>query len=293
MNGKISCNACAKVNLHLAVGLPDETGYHAIESVFARVGVFDSLDIEWADAPVFSVKVDGLGQYCEPGTDTMTKAALAWYRRSKVSLSLSVVCSKSIPAKAGLGGGSSDAAALLLALQAIAGDRALGRDDLLEVGLSVGSDVPFFLSGLSHALVTGKGECMEYLRVPGQEVLLVMPTGHSVSTAEAYRRLDRGRGESFFAVRHSLSFYESVFSRNCDSWGLDLYNDFSPYTGNDDFYRTLTSLSRSFDGYGNLSGSGACWFFAGKSGDDASGLRDRVEAVFGSEVHTWLVPLLS
>jgi 4-diphosphocytidyl-2-C-methyl-D-erythritol kinase len=292
MEYKIICQAHAKINLHLAVGLPDDTGYHTIESVFSKIGLCDMLEVSWSENPVFSIKVIGLEQYCLPGTDTLTKAANLWYAESRVSLSVVVDCKKTIPVKAGLGGGSSDAAALLACLQKIAGPRALSSESLLDVGRRVGSDVPFFLSGFSSALVRGKGELVEKLDVPAKEVLLVMPKGFDISTSEAYKAIDESRAGKILSSKYSLPFLLSLLLKNCYTWKRMLYNDFSQCTGHSEFYEELDLLAKEYVGFGNLTGSGACWFFVSEQKDMILGLQEQILLKFGSGVRMWLTPLM-
>jgi 4-diphosphocytidyl-2-C-methyl-D-erythritol kinase len=285
-------NAYAKINLHLAVGFPDKTGYHSIVSVFSKVDLFDTLTVSWEKSPCFSIEVHGLGQYCKSGTDTLTKAAFLWFEKSGYPLSLVVGCEKRIPVKAGLGGGSSDAAALLDILQEIAGPRALDKQTLDEVGRKVGSDVAFFLSGFASALVRGKGEIVEELAVPAKEVLLVMPSDFDISTAEAYNSIDENRADGFVFGKLDAFLLFSVFLKDCSVWGEVLYNDFCPCIGHRDFYDKLKLLSLGCAGYGNLTGSGACWFFLSENRQTVLNLQSEIDREFGSGVRMWLAPLL-
>lgn len=292
MKCKIFCRAYAKINLHLAVGLPDETGYHTIESIFSKVDLFDSLEVAYETSPAFSIEVKGLEQYCLPGMDTLTKAANLWYAKSKVPFSLRVVCKKAIPVKAGLGGGSSDAASLLAVLQQIAGKDALDDGALQQVAREVGSDVPFFLSGFPSALVRGKGELVEQVKVPAKEVLLVMPTEFDISTSKAYEAIDERRKTVPLVEKESLSFLLSLLPKNCYTWNHMLYNDFSPCTGHSDFYDALNQLACEYTGFSNLTGSGACWFFVSEKRDMVLQLQEKIILMFGSKVRMWLAPLM-
>ncbi|AEV30766.1 4-diphosphocytidyl-2C-methyl-D-erythritol 2-phosphate synthase [Sphaerochaeta pleomorpha str. Grapes] len=292
MECKIFCQAYAKINLHLAVGLPDESGYHTIESIFSKVGLYDSLEVSYSESPFFSIEVRGLEQYCLPGMDTLTKAANLWYAKSKVPFSILVDCKKVIPVKAGLGGGSSDAASLLAVLQQIAGKNALDCEELQQVARQVGSDVPFFLSGFPSALVRGKGELVEKVKVPEKEVLLVMPTGFDISTSQAYKALDARRESVPLVERYSLSFLLSLLQKNCYTWNHMLYNDFSPCTGHTEFYDSLNRLACEYSGFYSLTGSGACWFFVSEQKDKLLQLQEKITLLFGSKVRMWLAPLM-
>jgi 4-diphosphocytidyl-2-C-methyl-D-erythritol kinase len=292
MVNKVYRNAYAKINLHLAVGFPDKTGYHTIESVFSKVDLYDTLVVSWKESPCFSIEVHGLEQYCKPGTDTLTKAAALWFEKSCFPVSLVVDCEKRIPVKAGLGGGSSDAASLLDILQEIAGTRALDKVTLEEVGRKVGSDVAFFLSGFASALVQGKGEIVGKLVVPAKKVLLVMPSDFDISTAEAYKAIDENRAKGFVLRKLDTFLLFSIFPKDCSCWGEVLYNDFYPCIGHRDFYNELELLSLGCIGYGNLTGSGACWFFLSEHNQTVLELQSKIDRKFGSGVRMWLAPLL-
>lgn len=171
----------AKINLTLEVLQRRPDGYHALRSVMVPIGLYDELVIEPAGAFSFSCDEQNLN-----GEDNLVvRAARAVGTVGDVRLTLS----KSIPSQAGLGGGSSDAAAVLRAAMAGAfgGAPAL---DWVATARSLGSDVPFFLTG-SAALVEGTGERVTALgALPAWHVLVVKPPA-AVSTAAAYAELDR------------------------------------------------------------------------------------------------------
>ncbi len=171
----------AKINLTLEVLQRRPDGYHALRSVMVPIALYDELVIEPAGAFSFSCDEQNLN-----GEDNLVvRAARAVGTVGDVRLTLS----KSIPSQAGLGGGSSDAAAVLRAAMAGAfgGAPAL---DWVATARSLGSDVPFFLTG-SAALVEGTGERVTALgALPAWHVLVVKPPA-AVSTAAAYAELDR------------------------------------------------------------------------------------------------------
>lgn len=177
--------APAKVNLHLSVdGLRDD-GFHSVETVLHTVDLTDSLSIRPADS---------LDVVCEPDLGVPAPKNLAWRaaealaervgRRPRVRIDIS----KRIPVGAGLGGGSSDAAAVIAGLAVLWGIDP-SETMLREVAADLGSDVPFFLDG-GTALYAGRGEAfVRSLPTPTLDIVLVKPPG-SVSTVEAYRRFD-------------------------------------------------------------------------------------------------------
>ena len=267
--------APAKVNLHLAVGDRREDGFHAIESVFARTDLCDELEVELRECKEPQVEVRGLEGLCDPGKDTMSKAAWLWMQRRGIPLAICITCTKRIPSQAGLGGGSSDAASLLLLLDALFPGEA---DTLWEIGLQVGSDVPFFLSRTRIAWVTGRGEFVE----PIEDVrplfgMLVMPGGLKCATREAYEALDQTPRPSF----QGKSRIEECLRRGPSGYAGFLRNDFFEVVGSNPSYDLLLQASEGLDGYGALSGSGSCWFFVSENQESVARFSARLGSMAG------------
>lgn len=185
--------AHAKVNLGLAVIGRRPDGYHDLRSVFLRLDLHDHLEIRLADdvAGEDELVIDG-----PPGLPTRDNLVLRALSRLRAAVerplpALAVRLDKHIPVAAGLGGGSSDAAAAL-ELAARAWDLPLDRAALMDLAAGVGSDVPFFASGHPAALVSGVGDSVEALPEPrpGAGILLVTPP-QRLSTAAVFAELDR------------------------------------------------------------------------------------------------------
>ncbi|MGE5645144.1 MAG: 4-(cytidine 5'-diphospho)-2-C-methyl-D-erythritol kinase [Acidobacteriota bacterium] len=181
--------ALAKINLALKVLGTRPDGYHELRTVFQTVSLADTLHIAFTPARRTSIAVA-----CNvdiPGGNLVERAAQlaldAMRRTGRVEMRLT----KRIPMGAGLGGGSSDAAAVLLALPALAG-RALALATLSELAACLGSDVPFFLLG-GTAVALGRGT--ELYPLPDRRAAygLVIAPGIHVSTPQAYRDLDAAR----------------------------------------------------------------------------------------------------
>ena len=292
MDTVLSHPAYAKINLHLAVGLPYPDGYHPIQSLFALVSLHDQIEVEWRDGTTFSVEVDGLGAYCKDGTDTLTQAARLWHEAGGESGHLKVRVHKQIPVKAGLGGGSSDAAALLKLLQEIGRNRSLNDDDFSAIAQKVGSDVPFFLSSHHCAVVTGRGERVVSMNLRKLSVLLVMPTYFDVSTASAYRALDEmtGRNGNGMLEEQALCW---MLEQPTSEWKQWFFNDFLSCVGNDSYYATLFALSSAHAGYASLSGSGACWFFISEKDEEVVAVKMKIEQELGTQVRCWITSTFS
>ena len=172
--------APAKLNLFLHVVGKRPDGYHLLQSIFAL--------IDWADTLHFERRGDGLLQRHDqgdalPADDLCLRAARALQQQSGCTLGADIHIEKRLPAGAGMGGGSSDAASTLLALNRLWGlNWPLSR--LLPLGLSLGADVPFFLGG-SHAFVEGIGEILHPIELPEMSFAVVKPAA-SIPTQKIF-----------------------------------------------------------------------------------------------------------
>ncbi len=207
--------AHAKVNLFLRIlAREHSSGHHQIETAFALLELADELVATRRGAPgEVTLTVDGpdLGPVEENLAVRAARAALAATgNRFGVALALT----KRIPVRAGLGGGSSDAAAALHAVNALA-DNAVPRAELLQFAAKLGADGAFFASGAPTALAWGRGERLFRLApLPAAPALLAIPPGGGgVATADAYRWWDEMHPEP--AVRGALALDADALA----SWG--------------------------------------------------------------------------
>ncbi|MDE5878995.1 MAG: 4-(cytidine 5'-diphospho)-2-C-methyl-D-erythritol kinase, partial [Desulfovibrio sp.] len=167
----IRLGAGCKVNLGLRVLGRRPDGYHELDSVFWPLAApRDELEIRLAPGADITVRCDVPG--IDPTRNTLTKAHAAFTALTGEAPGLEVTLKKRIPSGAGLGGGSSDAAALLLWLNSRLA-RPLSREQLGQAALSVGADVPFFLYG-RPSRVRGIGERVEPLPEPFPHLFLVL-----------------------------------------------------------------------------------------------------------------------
>jgi 4-diphosphocytidyl-2-C-methyl-D-erythritol kinase len=177
----------AKINLTLSVLGRRADGYHEIRTLFQSIDLCDELEIRHSDRLEIScAELPGLPQE----ENLIWKAAVSLAEKTGCRLGASINVRKNIPVGAGLGGGSSNAAATLLGLCRFWGVK-VPENDLFSLGAKLGSDVPFFLSG-GTALGTGRGEKIEPLPDGPASWLVVIFPGIHVSTAEAYRSLNLG-----------------------------------------------------------------------------------------------------
>jgi 4-diphosphocytidyl-2-C-methyl-D-erythritol kinase len=193
--------APAKINLGLRLLDVRHDGYHRLESVFAQIELWDEievallpgrpgieLDVVCPTGPQPGTLPSSLSSVGDAEDNLVVRAAAAFCKETGFDRRIGLRLTKRIPIGAGLGGGSSDAAAVLLGLTSLAGDR-VSRRTLAELGLGLGADVPFFL-GPAPALVSGVGEQIEPLEgVPCLDLVLVNP-GIPLATGEVYRASD-------------------------------------------------------------------------------------------------------
>jgi 4-diphosphocytidyl-2-C-methyl-D-erythritol kinase len=187
----VTLSAHAKVNLFLRVLSRNEDGYHGLETVFCLLSLADTLTAERIDRGGVTVEVSG----AEAGPAEQNLAVKAGSSVLEVTgnrFGIRLTLTKRIPIGAGLGGGSSDAAAALHVANRLAGD-VIPRHELLQIGSRLGSDVPFFFTGAPLALAWNRGDRL--LRLPplpaAPALLLTPPT--RVSTPEAYAWLDTAK----------------------------------------------------------------------------------------------------
>ena len=184
----LTLSAPAKINLYLGVHTErDDRGYHKVDSLMAAVGLADTVTV----APAQELTVQTVPASDFPmQKNTAYRAAAAMAEHYGREANVCVTIEKHIPLCAGLGGPSTDAAAVIVALAELWG---VDRADLAldEIARGIGADVPFFLHA-SPAFYVGGGDVLatEYPALPATPVVLVKPREASVSTVEAYRRFD-------------------------------------------------------------------------------------------------------
>ncbi len=192
---RIIVEAPGKVNLLLSVGERRDDGYHRVRSIYHTIGLADTLSFELvtrgSQAPAFSVECDAFDGI--PLEDNLIyRAHEAFTRRfgavAPDDSALRVRVRKRIPMRAGLGGGSTDAAAMLFADACLSG-MPPSSPRLLEVASTLGADVAFFLHG-GCAYMEGRGDVLKRAFEPLSSPLVIIDRGEGVSTAEAYRVFD-------------------------------------------------------------------------------------------------------
>jgi 4-diphosphocytidyl-2-C-methyl-D-erythritol kinase len=271
----MTVRAYAKINLGLQILRRREDGYHDIETVFHRIGLYDLLVFERMDAGIRLTT--NHPEAPEDERNLCHRAATAIFDRCGYAGGVHITLEKRIPIGAGLGGGSADAAAVLRHLPEYLGLR-LPEQDRFAIASSLGSDIPYFLHGGS-AHARGRGELLTYFELPlPYWILVVVPAIH-VSTAWAY-------GAHAFNPSLPMPPLRELVEEHVDTpneWVNRLRNDFEPvvFRAHESIMRIKEILYRTGADFALMSGSGSSVF--GLFRDEAFA---RESADFFAKVHT-------
>jgi 4-diphosphocytidyl-2-C-methyl-D-erythritol kinase len=178
--------APAKVNLYLKVLRLREDGYHDIETIFERVSIFDTVSIEPAEGRNL-ITCDDISIPTDE-TSLMGRAVSAFTDKARLRKHFHIKVSKTIPVAAGMGGGSSDAAAILKGINQMSGSP-LSSEELFSIGAALGADIPFFLGDDSFAYATGKGEIVTPIKARTELWHVVINPPFGVPTKDVYGAL--------------------------------------------------------------------------------------------------------
>lgn len=272
MRASETLRAPAKLNLTLEVLAPRPDGLHGIRSVMVPVDVFDELHVRFAEGFSFSCDVPELQH------DNLVVRAIRGLRLDDSNFGIDL--HKRIPSSAGMGGGSSDAAAVLLAAQRGVFGATDAETDYLALARELGSDVPFFLAQTA-ALVEGTGERVTALgAVPPWHAVVVRPPVE-VSTAWAYRQIDASSRES--RSRSSSCSLQMAQALQRAEFGFVvalLHNDFDAIVRDcaPQVAAAAEMLRAAGSSHSLLSGSGSCVFALAQTAKERDQLAARIAA---------------
>ena len=184
-------NSHAKINLYLKIGKKLKNGYHNLQSVMQLVELHDNISFENLDED--DIIVESNNKDLENKDNLAYKAALLLKDRFNIKKGVKINIEKSIPLAAGLGGGSSNAANTLVALDKL-WKLGLNQKKMINLASEIGSDVPFFISGKS-ALVEGFGNKVKPLRKSISTNIVLVNPGIRVSTKWAYKEFDKSKNK--------------------------------------------------------------------------------------------------
>ena len=203
MGKPLVVGAPCKVNLSLDVTGMRQDGYHHLRSVMQTVSLYDYLLISESDYRGVFIECDREQLICDT-TNTAFRAAKAFFNAAgieKFSVKLEII--KNIPMQAGLGGGSSDAAAALIGLNEMF-QTEFSVEELCQIGLQVGADVPFCIQG-GTVLCEGVGEVFTPLRALDEDCfILIAKPEKGISTPSSFKKYDRYEGEHYHPDIESL-----------------------------------------------------------------------------------------
>ena len=269
---RLELSAAAKVNLTLEVLGRRGDGYHEIRTVMQTVDLADRVVLEEADDLELRTRSPGIPT---DAANLAMRAALALRDAARVTCGVRITLDKRIPVAAGLGGGSTDAAAVLLGLNRLWRLRwPPGR--LEEIAVTLGMDVPFFLRG-GASLGTGRGEHLKPLQTVGLSLVLVSPPVE-VSTAETYGRVTPAM---YTSGAHSRTMETALRSGRPARVADHLYNGLEAAAG--PASRQITRIKAALLAAGALgaamSGSGPTVFGIARSWEHARQIRTRLARV--------------
>lgn len=224
--------ANAKINTYLNITARRPDGYHEIVSIMQAVSLCDLVTVDFQPAPQSNITLSVSGN-SELPTDCRNlawRAAERFLQNTSLTGTVQIMIQKHIPVCAGLAGGSADAAAVLRALNRLCGEP-FTTDELCEIGLSLGADVPFCIRG-GAMLATGVGEVLERISDMPHCTLVIAVGENSVSTPEAYAALDE-----------AYDFFEDPRQQNTDVGELiDLWQSDAPSASCACFYNIFEDV---------------------------------------------------
>ncbi len=258
MNCVITVKAYAKINFGLKVLPKRNDGFHNIESIFQTIDLFDELIVTPTSEKGCIVQCDSMQL---PENNTLISAYNAFCDVTGVdSIGLSVKLIKGIPSGGGLGGGSSDAAAIIRVLQTIT-EMKLTDEQLDYIASKTGSDVFFFMhcdeNGKGCAVVTGRGEYVRSIKPRTDIFLLLIFPKVSSSTKEAYCLVDKAFEEGKNIEGPTISELERIYYNPLESWTFK--NTFTPVIAEayEEIKTAIMDIKEAGCCFAEMSGSGS------------------------------------
>jgi 4-diphosphocytidyl-2-C-methyl-D-erythritol kinase len=269
----VTASAPAKINLALIVGPKRADGFHHLATIYQAVNLIDEVTVDHATAgsgisvTLSGTEIDGVPLTKE---NLAARAALAVARAAGRPADFTIAIRKEIPVAGGMAGGSADAAAALVATDALL-ESELGRDELMKLAATLGSDVPFALVG-AHAVGTGRGEVVVPTLARGELHWVVALADGGLSTPAVFASLDNLRENVDVpppVVPAALS--TALVSGDVDAIAAALHNDMQPAA-----LALMPALQRTLDAgrdagalAGLVSGSGPTTLFLARDADHA------------------------
>ncbi len=279
----VKLRSLAKINLDLRILNKRSDGFHELRTVFQTISLSDTIEIEYEKARRTELTIEGS---IDIPDNLILRAAQTYLDAAKLHARVHFRLTKKIPMGGGLGGGSSDAAAVLLALPVLAGKRV----DTEQIAATLGSDVPFFLHG-GTMLGLSRGEELYPLSDLVEEPILLVSSGLHVATGPAYAALLRGLTflESSSKINGFQGFVRALSDRRCATLACALSeNDFEAvvFRQYPKLKTILGKLSKSGAEGVRMTGSGSAIFGLFASVED----RERARRVLDGESGLQVTP---
>jgi 4-diphosphocytidyl-2-C-methyl-D-erythritol kinase len=217
----------AKVNLQLAVGPREADGFHNLVTVFQAISIYDDVTIsKTAAGSGITIAITGDHTHGVPAdaSNLAAKAAKLIAEEYEFAIDIHIEVKKSIPVAGGMAGGSADAAAVIVGLNDLF-DLEMSREEMLEFGAKLGSDVPFMITG-GTAIGQGRGDQLTAALSRGTYHWVLALSSVGLSTPAVYQECDRLRaGLDIAAPQTSDALMQSLLSADPKAVGLALQND--------------------------------------------------------------------
>ena len=270
---KSEIKAYAKVNLFLDITGRLENGYHTLNTVMQQIDLYDNITVGASDGDGIFIKCDNPAVPCNE-KNIAYKAAAAFLTAADKTARIDIDIRKNIPLEAGMGGSSTDGAAVLRALNEIYGFP-FSIEKLCEIGGSLGADVPFCIAG-GTAVCTGIGELLNPCECKKDYVLAVVKPDFSCSTPAAYKAYDANP----LPLNTDFTEFVALLADGSEKWAGKMYNVFEKLY-DDGKIAAITDIMRK-NGAVNaiLTGSGSAVFGVFDRKETAQAALEKLEAPF-------------
>ena len=221
---KIKVNAPAKVNLAVDVMGRRPDGYHSVSLVLQAISIYDTVTISSNESEEITITCNDGNVPCDKRNIAYKAAERFFHSTGIKNTGVNIHIEKVIPSQAGLGGGSSDGAAVIMGLNVMFNTH-LNDKEMEEICSYIGADVPFFINGGTQ-LATGIGTDMEKLHSMPECYMVVCKPDINVSTKEAYDAID---AQSVKQFKYSDEVVKGIYLRSLNSVVTSMYNDFDVF----------------------------------------------------------------
>ena len=248
-----------KINLALLIKNKRQDNYHEIKSIMQTISLHDTIKIKKNNKLSCKINIKNIPT---DEKNLAVKAANVFFNYVKTSKKVKIKIKKRVPTKAGLGGGSSNAAFVILGLNKLFKTN-LNKKTLLKLAEKIGSDVPFFIYG-GTAIVEGLGEIVKKIKPIKNFFIVLVKPNFEISTKEAYSKYDELKKYYKLKNQEKKSIEKIILSisqeEKIDKITKNLFNDFEKVINNKTTYRIKSKMIDCVALSCNLTGSGSCVF---------------------------------